>query len=123
MDANDERDELTDADDVPGGSMDDVTTYRARARDLLTEITRQVRQALDDAGISLDVFVMIPSSGDAIATFGTVADPSDETWDRTSKIISSIVGESVGLARTRCREVACASTSEAIPALLEGTPR
>jgi hypothetical protein len=102
---------------------DGVATYRARARDLLTEITRQVRQALDDAGISLDVFVMIPSSGDAIATFGTAANPTDEAWDRASKIISSIVGESVGLARTRCREVACASTGEAIPALQEGTPR
>ena len=73
-----------------------MTTYRARARNLLTEITRQVRQALDDAGISLDVFVMIPSSGDAIATFGTAADPADEAWDRASKIISSIVGESRG---------------------------
>jgi hypothetical protein len=62
-------------------------------------------------------------SGDAIATFGTAADPADEAWDRASKIISSIVGESVGLARTRCREVACASTGEAIPALQERTPR
>lgn len=96
---------------------DDVASYRARARNLLSEITRQIRQALDNAGISLDVFVMIPSSGDAIATFGTAADPAVEVWDRASKIISSIVGESVGLARTRCREVACASTGETIPAL------
>jgi len=115
MDTPDERDDLTDD--------DDVTRCRARARNLLTEITRQVRQALDDAGISLDVFVMIPSSGNAIATFGTAADPADEVWDRASKIIASIVGESVGLTRTRCREVACASTGEAILALQEGTPR
>jgi hypothetical protein len=102
---------------------DDVTTYRARARNLLTEITRQAKQALDGAGISLDVFVMIPSSGDAIATFGTAASPADEVWSRVSEIVSSIVGESVGLARTRCREVACASTGEEITALQEGTPR
>ena len=38
---------------------DDVASYRARARNLLSEITRQIRQALDNAGISLDVFVMI----------------------------------------------------------------
>jgi hypothetical protein len=102
---------------------DDMVRHRARARNLLSKITRQIRKALDDAGISLDVFVTIPSSGEAIATIGTAANPTDEVWDRTSKIISSIVGESVGLTRTRCREVACASTGEAIPALQEGNPR
>jgi hypothetical protein len=73
---------------------DDVATHRARARNLLPQITQQVKRALDNAGISLDVFVMIPSSGDAIATFGTAADPADEVWSRASKIISSIASAS-----------------------------
>jgi hypothetical protein len=111
MDDNDGRDDLTD-------DEAEVMAHRARARDLLTEITQKVRQALDHAGIDLDVFVMIPSSGDAIATFGAAGNPPE--WDRVSELVSSIVGQSVGLARTRCREVACASTGEAIPALQEG---
>lgn len=96
---------------------DNVTTCRVRARDQLTEITRQVRQALDDAGISLDVFVMIPTGGDAITTFGAAGDPPVESCIRDRL---GIVGELVALARTRCREVACASTAEAILASQEG---
>ena len=79
------------------------------------QITQQVRQALNDADIDLDVFLMIPASGDAVATFGTVADPCDELWKRVTEIVSSIVGRTVGLDRTRCREVICATTHDHQP--------
>ena len=57
-----EPDDLTDC--------EDVADHRDRARNLLPQITQQVRQALNDADIDLDVFLMIPASGDAVATFG-----------------------------------------------------
>lgn len=66
---------------------------------------------------------LIPGSGDAIATFGTTADPPDEQWSRVTEVVSSIVRQSVGLTHTRCREVACASTTDAIPASEEGATR
>ena len=80
---NDEREDLTD--------YEDVAAHRDRARNMLPQITQQVRQALNDADIDLDVFLMIPASGDAVATFGTVADPDDELWERVTEIVSSIV--------------------------------
>src|ERR1700722_8345828 len=104
MNALDERDDLTDD--------DAVMAHRGRARNLLPQITQQVRQALNDADIDLDVFLMIPASGDAVATFGTVADPDDELWKRVTEIVSSILRETVGLGRTRCREVICATTHD-----------
>jgi len=89
------------------------------------QIIRQVNPGtFGDAGIDLDVFVMIPASGDAIATFGAAGTPDDQTWNHVAEIVSSIVRQSVGLTHTRCREVACAPTAEAIPpALQEGAPR
>jgi hypothetical protein len=97
---------------------DGVRAYRARARNLLPQITQDVKQALDEASIEMGVFITIPATGDAVATFGTLADPPDEVWARVSEIVCSIVRRSVGLTRTRCREVVCASTAQ-IPALQE----
>ena len=58
-----------------------VAAQRARARNLLPQITQQIKQALDEASIEIDVFLMIPTTGDAIATFGTLTDPPDELWN------------------------------------------
>jgi hypothetical protein len=85
--------------------------YRARARNLLPQITQDVKRALDEA--SIDVFLMIPASGDAVATFGTAIDPPDEVWERASEIVCSIVRAAVvGLDRVQCRELACATTAD-----------
>jgi L-aminopeptidase/D-esterase-like protein len=115
MDIHDERDDLTDD--------DEVTAHRARAKAELAQIAQRARQALAKHGIDLDLFFMIPSSGDSILTFGTITDPPDEQWSRVSEVVSSIVGQSVGLTHTRCREIACASTTDAIPASQEGATR
>jgi hypothetical protein len=95
---------------------DAVTAHRARARNLLPQITQQVRQALEEAGIKIDVFLMVPTTGDAVASFGTITDPPDKEWARVSEMVSAIVRQSVGLTHTRCREIACASTTDAITA-------
>ncbi len=81
-----------------------VVARRATARNLLPQLTQQVKAALKEAGIDLDVFLMVPMSGDAVATFGTVIDPPEEEWARVSEIVCSIVREAVGLDRVRSRE-------------------
>ena len=103
MDAHDEHDDLTNDGDA-------VMVYRARARSLLDEITQQTKQALIDADIDLGIYLLVPSSGEAIVLFGTPGDPLDDEWDRVSEIVSAIVRQSVGVDRTRCRPVACAAT-------------
>jgi hypothetical protein len=89
-----------------------VAAQRARAKDLLPQITQQVKQALQEASIGVDVFLMIPATGDAIATFGTLADPPDELWTRIGEIVCSIVRRAVGLDRVCSRPLSCATTAD-----------
>ena len=104
MDINDALDDLTDE--------ERVADRRARAKDLLNEIARQTKQALTEQGIDTSVFFLVPNSGDAIITFGTSGDPSGDEWDRVGEIVGSIVAQSIGLDRVRCREVVCATTAD-----------
>ena len=89
-----------------------IVAQRARARNLLPKITQQVKQALHEASIEIDVFLMIPTTGDAIATFGTLSDPPDELWTSIGEIVCAVLGNTVGLERARCRELACANTAD-----------
>jgi hypothetical protein len=100
-DDDDEHDEPTDH-------------YRERAKTMLDQIVQQVKQALADAAISIDVFLLIPGGGDAIMTFGTVADPDpdDEEWSAVGAIVSAVVRRAIGLDRSRCRSLACATTRD-----------
>src|SRR5690349_143954 len=91
---------------------DGVSARRARARSLLPKIVQQVKQALDEAGIGTEVFVVIPETGNAIATFGTMSDPPNDVWLRVRDIVSSIVRETIGSGRLWFREVTCATTAD-----------
>ncbi len=101
MDTTDEQHDLAD--------YRDVTGHRARARDLLPEISRQSKEALSQPGINnLDLFFVVPS--DSIITFGTTLDPDDAEWAVVGEVVASVVQRLLGLAGTRCRPVTCAST-------------
>jgi hypothetical protein len=89
---------------------DGVMAHRARTSAMLSQITRQAKLALNEQSIDIDLFFVVPHSGDALLTFGTVADPPDALWDQVSEIVSAVVRQSVGLERTRCRPVMCAMT-------------
>jgi hypothetical protein len=86
----------------------DETTYRERATALLDEIAAQARTALREAGICINVFFIVPPSGDAILTLGAVA--TREDWQEIKSAASSIVRRSIGLEPSRCREIICART-------------
>jgi hypothetical protein len=104
MDIRDEHDELT------GG--DDAAAYRARAATLLNNITQQTKQSLNEQGIDLPIFFTVPSSGRSVLTFGTVGDPCSDVWNKVERIVSSIVRRKIGLERTRCRSLLCATTRD-----------
>lgn len=104
MDIHDGRDDLADD--------GDVTVHRERAKTMLDQIAAEVKQALTDKGIDLSLFFLIPSSGDSVLIFGTSADPSDDLWNRVAEIVAPIVQQSVGLAGTRCKAMACATTDD-----------
>jgi hypothetical protein len=91
---------------------DGVRAYRARARNLLPQITQEVKSALDEASIEIDVFMVIPTTGDAICTFGTAIDPPDEVWGKVGEIVCSVFQRVIGLGRVRCRPLACATTAD-----------
>jgi hypothetical protein len=103
--------EFNDDDDLTDEGAD-VMAHRARARDLLTEISRQAKEGLSKQGINLDLFFVIPS--DSIITFGTTLDPdpSDTEWALVSEVVAGVVQRLLGLAGTRCRAVVCATTRD-----------
>ncbi len=100
--------ETQEADDLTDD--DDVADHRERAKAEIDQTARQTKQALIDADIDLGIFFMVPNSGRAIVSFGTPGNPSDDEWDRVGKIVGSIVAQSIGLERVRCRPVTCATT-------------
>jgi hypothetical protein len=86
----------------------DETTYREHATALLDEIAAQARTALKEAGIRLNVFFIVPPSGDAILTLGVAT--TREEWQEIRAVVSSLVRRSIGLEASRCREIICART-------------
>jgi hypothetical protein len=100
----------TQALDDPTGDIDEAT-YREQAAASIDQIAQQVKRALADAAIGIDVFLVVPGSGNAILLFGTAADPDDETWQIVSAITSATVRKAVGLHRVRCRPVTRADTN------------
>ena len=63
----------------------------------LTEVAAEATAALNDAGLSMPLFFSVPSSGGALATFGTPGDPSEEDWHRACNIVTGIVGGKLGI--------------------------
>jgi hypothetical protein len=105
----------------PEELQDHPTTHRATAdgwhhstqRRFLTEslddIAAQVRTALDDAGLAVEVFFTIPSGGEALMTLATPVDPSDERWPRANQIICDVVGNIIGIEGLHSRGLPCAA--------------
>jgi hypothetical protein len=99
-----------DEHDILTNDSDDESAYRERATAILDEIAAIARTALRAAGISLDVFFIVPSSGDAILTLGAAI--SRDEWEDIRAVVSSLVRRSIGLEPSRCQEIFCAMTDE-----------
>jgi hypothetical protein len=95
------------------GNNDDARTHREKAISKLDEIVRLVRQRLVENKIDISLFFLIPRSGEAIVTFGTISDPSDQLWEQINDLVSSVVQDVIGVQRLKCRSVVCAASDGA----------
>ena len=63
----------------------------------LTEVAAEATAALNDAGLFMPLFFSVPSSGGALAMFGTPADPSEADWHRACDLVTGLVGGKLGM--------------------------
>jgi hypothetical protein len=104
-------------DDQDDGRFDnDIDAQREMIRHSLNEIANDVGMALRDAGLRFPVYLTVPSSGDALATFATPLDPSDDDWAAASGIVSRIVSKTLGDIPLRNRPQECAMARAAMSA-------
>jgi hypothetical protein len=94
-----------DTPDIARDDQTDEAAYRERAAALLDELAHQARVALRNAGIPLNVYFIVPESGDAILTLGAVADKDE--WHGLQAEVGRIVRRLIGLDPARCREIIC----------------
>jgi hypothetical protein len=97
-----------DEHDILTNDSDGELAYRERATAILDEVAAMARTKLMAAGISLDVFFIVPPSGDAILTLGAAVSRDD--WQDMRAVVSSIVRRTVGLEPSSCRQIFCAMT-------------
>jgi hypothetical protein len=94
----------------------------------LPEVAAEATAALNDAGLSMPLFFSVPSSGEALATFATPGDPSEEDWRRVSDIIIKIVGSKLGIEGLRTSALPCVAScvhmgaADIIPASADHRP-
>jgi hypothetical protein len=77
--------------------------YRERATVLLDKLAALARKMLKESGIPLDVFFIVPTSGDAILTLGAAI--SKDEWQDIRGVVSALGRRSIGLEPSRCREM------------------
>jgi hypothetical protein len=104
MDADDQQDDLIDE--------NDETPCRERAAARLDRIADLTKSALANARIDIEVFFLVPRSGNAntILIVGTPGDPTEELWRTVTEVVSSVIRNVLGIERTRFRGLVCAST-------------
>jgi hypothetical protein len=92
------------------GTADDwYSSQRRSLTESLNDIAAQVRMALDDAGLAVEVFLTVPSDGEALINLATPVDPSDERWVRANQIICDVVGNIIGIEGLHSRGLPCAA--------------
>ena len=94
--------------DILTSDDDDETAYRERATAILDEVAALARARLHAAGIRLNVFFVVPRSGDAILTLGVAVGKKE--WQGIKGVVASLVWRSIGLEPARCREIVCVET-------------
>jgi hypothetical protein len=100
---------MDNLDDQNDTQFDDrLESQREAIRQSLDAIANDVGMALWDAGLRFPVYLTIPNSGDALATFATPLDPSDSEWSQASTIVSRIVSKTLGDISLRTRPQECA---------------
>jgi hypothetical protein len=76
--------------------MTNCVKKRAKLAELLDKVSADVTEEFQNIGLSMPIFLIVPSTGNALVTFGTPADPSDEDWEAASKIVIRVVATHAG---------------------------
>lgn len=93
---------------MPPITIDYLDAQRESIRNALDEITNDIGTTMRDAGLGhIPVYLVIPNSGDAIATVATPLDPSDDEWSRVMEIACRVIQQKTGSSKLRSRPLAC----------------
>jgi hypothetical protein len=107
---------------TPGGNImpqinpDDLELQRDSVRDSLNEINNDIAMEMRDAGFGgIPVYLMVPNSGDAIATAATPLDhvPHGE-WSQVLEIACRVIQRRIGSGKLCSRELTCTAINTAI---------
>jgi hypothetical protein len=107
------RDEFPDDADHKAQATERRDAQRDRLSVSIDQIAAEVTTVLCDESLRIPIFFAIPSSGSALLTFATTADPTDQTWERVSKIVCQIVGNTIGVTGLIGRPLTSAATGVA----------
>ena len=92
-------------------------SWLSRQRELLNasldNIASAVKTALDNAGLRVEVFFTVPSTGNALLTFATPAAPSDPDWAQANQIICDSLGDFMGMNGLYSRCLPCLASDTA----------
>jgi hypothetical protein len=91
---------------LPANDM--LQAQRDMIRQSLTEITTGLNSVLAQAGLAYPVYICVPTTGHALATFACPLDPDARDWHRIGLIACEILEKKIGATRLTTRSLACA---------------
>jgi hypothetical protein len=82
----------------------------------LDEISAELSDRLRDAELCHPVYLVVPSSGDALVSMMTPHDPNDDNWSRVGTIVRDIVSSRLDGVALRAVEMPCSTADAAMGA-------
>src|SRR6266498_1487677 len=78
---------------------DRLYSQRETIRQSLHEIANDIGMAMRDVGLTFPIYITVRDAGNSLATIATPLDPTDDDWQRASKIVCQIIGKKIGTGR------------------------
>ena len=95
---------------MPQITDDYLDAQRESIRGSLDAITNDLGMALRDAGFGhIPIYLVIPNSGDALASLATPLDLPDEEWSRILEIAYRVIQKKIGSGKLRRQALTCAA--------------
>ena len=93
---------------------DQCEARRKVIRGCLNEIATELGIRLREADLRHAVYLVVPTSGNAVLSMVTPLDPSDEDWCRTGVIVRNILSERLDGINLRNVELPCAIANDSM---------
>ena|ERR1700722_1495623 len=91
-------------------------TRRDIIRHSLDEIAAELGDRLREADLRHPVYLVVPSSGDALVSMMSPGDPSDDDWRRVGAIVRDIFSKRLDGIALRAVEMPCTTANRAMGA-------